>query len=566
MKREEQDIARLLKKSLPSAQQEQEAGKRVFYRLLLARSENPVNPLPNDDENGAVRIWPRLSMAIAATAVLASFLFVLLLTNSRWRTAEKPTGESVRATNSENRILDLPDGSRVEVRSQSQLQIDQAADGLRLRLSDGSVIVTAAKQGAGHLYVETNDAMVSVIGTVFVVTVEPPGSRVGVFEGVVKVQHGVISQELSRGQQAATDPSMEPVPLDRQVSWSQNAASYLALLQQPTPPTPAPTRIAAVAPPAPPQGRPAVSSQNPQEEKSLLIIGAGRRATTPDAERGMEQALISPEPIPDVSFKVETDYFQLNKAEYLVPVTIKVPGTQLAGSQSAKRIALDIVAMVTDEYGAHVANLRDAIDIQLSDAIAAELPTRYVTYQAGFTLLPGKYSIKFLVHDGITDRTGTYPTSVLIPNLSKESNNLPISSVVLTSELINPSDVLANSSQPQTALDPLTIEGKKLIPNVTRTFSKRSDLLVFLQAYEPNATATEPLTAFVTLFRGQAKVLETGPVTVKDDPGRRLKTLSVKFAVPLTSLAVGAYDCQVTILNPTTQKSAVWRSTINVVN
>jgi hypothetical protein len=29
---------------------------------------------------------------------------------------------------------------------------------------------------------------------------------------------------------------------------------------------------------------------------------------------------------------------------------------------------------------------------------------------------------------------------------------------------------------------------------------------------------------------------------------------------------VGAYDCEVTILNPATQKSAVWRSTINVVN
>jgi hypothetical protein len=564
MKREEQDIARLLKKSLPSAQQEQEAGKRVFYRLLLARSENAVDPLPNDDENSAVRIWPRLSIAIAATAVLASFLFVLLLTNSRWRTAEKLTGESVRATNSENRILDLPDGSRVEVRSQSQLQIGNAADGLRLRLSDGSVIVTAAKQGAGHLYVETNDAMVSVVGTVFVVTVEQSGSRVGVFEGVVKVQHGVISQELSRGQQAATDPSMEPVPLDRQVSWSRNAASYLALLQQPTPPAPA--RIAAAAPPAPPQGRPAVSSQNAQEEKSLLILGTGRRATTPDAERGMEQALASPEPIPDVSFMVETDYFQLNKAENLVPVTLKIPGTQLAGSQSAKRIALDIVAMVTDEYGAHVDNLRDAIDIRLSDEVAAELPTRYITYQAGFILLPGKYSIKFLVHDGITDRTGTYQTSVVIPNLGKEGNNLPISSVLLSSELINPSEALANSSQPQTALDPLTIEGKKLIPNVTRAFSKRSDLLVFLQAYEPNATATEPLTAFVTLFRGQSKVLETGPVTVKDDPGRRLKTLSVKFAVPLTSLAVGAYECQVTILNPATQKSAVWRSTINVVN
>ena len=571
MKREEQDISRLLKKSLPSARQEQEVGKRVFYRLLLARSESSVNPLPDDEENGAVRTWPRFSIAIAATAVLASFLFVLLLTNSRGRTAEKLTGESVRDINAENRILDLPDGSRVEVRAQSQFQIDHAGDGLRMRLNAGSIIVTAAKQGAGHLYVETNDAMVSVVGTVFVVTVEDSGSRVGVFEGVVKVQHGVISQELLHGQQAATDPAMEPVPLDVQVSWSRNAASYLALLQQPVV-APAQPRVAA-APSAPPQNAPAAAPQNTQEEKSLLILGvsnAATRRTTPtlEAERGFEQALISREPIPDVTFRVATDYFKLNNAEYFVPLTLKIPGMQLARSESAKRISLDIVAMVTDDYGSHVQNLRDVVDVPLSDETAKELPMRHVAYEVGFTLLPGKYSIKFLVHDRLTDRIGTYQMAVLIPNLNREAKNLPISSVVLSSELINPDDALSNSTQPRSfsADDPLVIDGKKLIPSVTRVFSKRRDMLVFLQAYEPNATATEPLTAFVTLYRGQMKVFETTPVTIKDDLGRRLRTLSVKLPVPLTSLAVGAYDCEVTILNPATQKSAVWRSTINVVN
>jgi FecR-like protein len=563
MKREEQDIGRLLKKSLPSAQQEQEVGKRVFYRLLLARSESSVHPLPNDEENLAVRTWPRFSMAIAATVVAAPFLFVLLLTNSRWRTAEELTGETVQATNSENRILDLPDGSRVEVRSQSQLQIDHAVDGLHLRLSEGSVIVTAAKQGAGHLYIETNDAMVSVVGTVFVVSVEQSGSRVGVFEGIVKVQHGVISQELWRGQQAATDPAMEPVPLDVQVSWSRNASSYLALLQQPVPPA----QLRAAAPAAvPPQIKPAASSQNAQEEKSLLIRGTARRATTPEAERGMEQALTSPEPITDVAFMVATNYFQLNRAEYFVPLTLKIPGTELAGSASAKRISLDIIAMVTDDFGARVANLRDAVDIGLSDETAAELSMRHIAYEAGFTLLPGKYSIKFLVHDRLTNRIGTYQTAFLIPNLSREV--MPISSVVLSSELINPDEALSNSTQPQSfsADDPLVIDGKKLIPSITRVFSKRHGILVFLQGYEPNATATEPLTASVTLYRGEMKVFETPPATIKDDSGRRLRTLSVKLPVSLTSLTVGTYECQVTVLNPATQKSAVWRSTINVVN
>jgi hypothetical protein len=89
---------------------------------------------------------------------------------------------------------------------------------------------------------------------------------------------------------------------------------------------------------------------------------------------------------------------------------------------------------------------------------------------------------------------------------------------------------------------------------------------VFLQASEPNATVTEPVTAFVTLYRGQTKVFETPPLTVKDDLGRRFRTLPIKLNVPLPTLPVGPYDCQVTVLDPATQKSVVWRSPINVVN
>jgi len=161
----------------------------------------------------------------------------------------------------------------------------------------------------------------------------------------------------------------------------------------------------------------------------------------------------------------------------------------------------------------------------------------------------------------------------VIPNLSKEAQGLPISSVVLSNELIPLEDALPNSMQSrsfsadtQLAIDPLVIEGKKLIPAVTREFSKRRDLIVFLHAYEPNATTTERLTAFVTLYRGQTKVLETSPRTFRDDLGRILRTLPVQVRVPLTNVPPGAYDCQITVLDSATQKSALWRSQITVVN
>ena len=287
------------------------------------------------------------------------------------------------------------------------------------------------------------------------------------------------------------------------------------------------------------------------------------RPSTAETERAIEQALVSREPIPDLPFVIETNYFQQNRAEYVVPVTLKIPGTQLAASQSAKRIALDIFGRVTDDYGVSISKLKDAVEVLLSDQTASELQARQIVYEARFTLLPGRYSFKFVVRDADTDRVGTYETVVVIPNLSRASTNLPISSVVLSSELIS-LDVL--SSTTPSGKNPLIVEGKKLVPNARGPFSNRRDLIVLLQAYEPNAAATEPLTAFVTLHRGATKVVETRPLTIKDDLGGKWRTLPVRLRVPLTGLPAGSYDCEVTVLDPSTQKTAVWRSQIGVVN
>ena len=68
-----------------------------------------------------------------------------------------------------------------------------------------------------------------------------------------------------------------------------------------------------------------------------------------------------------------------------------------------------------DDYGVTIQNVRDKLDIKLSDETAAQLATRPIQYETGFTLLPGKYVIKFLARDAETGRIGTYQTSFTIP-------------------------------------------------------------------------------------------------------------------------------------------------------
>ena len=189
-------------------------------------------------------------------------------------------------------------------------------------------------------------------------------------------------------------------------------------------------------------------------------------------------------------------------------------------------------------------------------------------YDTGFTLLPGKYKIKFLARDAETGRIGTYETTFVIPNLNKEEKRIPVSSVVLSSQRVDLKEALYNAlkSKDQAEIkNPLVQDGQKLIPSVTRVFSKSRQLYVYLQAYEPAATSTQPLVAFVTFYRGQMKVLETPPQSVSDGLNNRLKTMPLRFDLSLDRLSPGAYNCQVTVLDPAGQKAAFWQAPIMVV-
>ncbi len=291
--------------------------------------------------------------------------------------------------------------------------------------------------------------------------------------------------------------------------------------------------------------------------------------TAADKERQLEDALMLGDPITELTIAMEVDYFQLNRAEYFVPIMVKIPGSELALARKggAERTLLDFITEVKDDFGTTIQNVRDKADIKLSDSTAAELAKRRIEYPTGFTLLPGKYTVKFLARDAETGRIGTFQTKFLIPNLNKEDKRIPISSVVLSSERVDLKDAIYAVKEKDKAevSNPLVQDGHKLIPSVTRVFSKVKDLFVYLQAYEPTATNVEPLVAFVTFYRGQTKVFETPPLMVSDSLNNKLKTVPLKFSLSLAKLQLGEYKCQVTVLNPTTQKAAFWDAPIMLV-
>jgi uncharacterized protein (TIGR03435 family) len=224
----------------PPTEQMNAAGDRV--RALIQSEGDGYRDQPALDF-ASISARRKSSRLLFASALAAAVL-VVVAGSGLWQKRE--TGftqisindiESRRVFHSKGRegsTLRLPDNSRVEMRVGTELSFDRAADGLRILLKDGSILVSAAKQRAGHLYVQTKDVTVSVVGTVFLVKAEQQGSRVAVIEGEVRVKEGAsaMTERLLPGEQVATSSVMAARPLVEEIAWSRHAPEHFAMLQQ----------------------------------------------------------------------------------------------------------------------------------------------------------------------------------------------------------------------------------------------------------------------------------------------------------------------------------------------
>lgn len=141
-------------------------------------------------------------------------------------------GELVRTGQGSNAVIQLADGSQVELAERSELEVRTGRRDTVIDLAQGNVIVQAAQRSRGHLFVDTEDCRVAVTGTIFAVNHGTKGSRVSVVEGSVRVEQSRREDMLSPGDQVTTRASLAAVPISQEISWSRDSERYLALLAE----------------------------------------------------------------------------------------------------------------------------------------------------------------------------------------------------------------------------------------------------------------------------------------------------------------------------------------------
>jgi VWFA-related protein len=292
--------------------------------------------------------------------------------------------------------------------------------------------------------------------------------------------------------------------------------------------------------------------------------------TQTDKDDQLQEALTLGDPITDLNLAAEVNWFRLARDRYFVPLSVKIPGSEiaLAKSKGNAKTELDFIGQIRDNRNQLQGQVADNVKIRLDEQSLAEINSRTIAYDTGFTVPPGSYKLKFLTRENETGKMGTYETSFVIPDLYGDTGTLKTSSIVLSSQR-TPLKEAVGKADPRSKLteaNPLVSEGQQLVPSITRVFRKDQNLYLYAEVYDPTAGPDRKpdIAATLTFFRGANKMFESETVHLKSLLPKRGLTVPVQFQVPLAKLPTGIYTCQLNLVDENGKKFAFQRAELKI--
>jgi len=298
--------------------------------------------------------------------------------------------------------------------------------------------------------------------------------------------------------------------------------------------------------------------------------------TGQEKDQQLKEALAAADPLTDLPLALEVDYFRVSASAYFVPVSVRVPGSVLALAQKNKTGAgeteLDFIGQIQDERKAVVGNVQDYIKVKLDAGEAQSLARRNFHYDAGFTLAPGRYRMKFLVREQQSGKMGTFDTRFVVPDLAADSMTLKTSSVVWSSQREPLKAAVGEAEKIKkkvAASNPLIVGEEKIVPNITKVFRRSQNMYISFDVYDaapdPDDQRLRRVAVSMSLFNQKgAKAFEAGPLRATELAATRPNAVPVQLQVPLKDLAPGRYTCQINVVDEVGRKFAFPRTAMVV--
>ncbi|HWD00001.1 MAG TPA: VWA domain-containing protein, partial [Candidatus Sulfopaludibacter sp.] len=293
-----------------------------------------------------------------------------------------------------------------------------------------------------------------------------------------------------------------------------------------------------------------------------------------DKEMQLQDALSSADPQTDLPLALEIDYFRISATAYFVPVSVKIPGSviALAEKKSGGKTQFDFIGNVLDERKTVVGTVRDFIPITVAASDAEKLARRNFHYDAGFTLGPGKYRLRFLVRENQSGKMGTFDTRFVVPDLAADSMTLKTSSIVWSNQREKVKAVVGAAEKMQRRVaeaNPLIVGEEKVVPNVTKVFRRSQNMYISFDVYDaaadPKDLQLRHVEVSMSLFNQKGvKSFEAGPIEATQTVGTRPNAVPVQLQVPLKGVAPGRYVCQLNVVDQVGRKFAFPRANVVV--
>ena len=276
-----------------------------------------------------------------------------------------------------------------------------------------------------------------------------------------------------------------------------------------------------------------------------------------DREQELQDELASDLPATDIAVYLDAMFLRLDQNRYYVPVSLLIPGSQIPFVKGGDKdkATLDILGAVVDEVRRPIGRARETVKLNLDQTLGAR--QKNIQYTTSFNLPPGKYTLKFVVRENQTGRTGSFVATITLPDMRKSP--LKMSSIVLASQRQPGKTPEKSANGQERNVDLLTRNGQQYVPNISHVFGQDQHMYLLYEVYDPAKEKAQPgakelagainLFSSLELIQGSTKVYETPLVHAKAINVEGRGAVAIELDVPLAGLKPGQYICQLNVVD-----------------